>query len=217
MFEGMGLDPKLMAAIKAEKAKHLNEQKLKGKYKIQVWFKSDRSNKKPMAFSVSAWQSGKRLHGGGDEMMFICRRHADAPLIKSKDLKFRTADHKVEPTPRGCNLFIPGDMNINDIISCPHCGAQHHAEHIGDSVYYRLDADNAAKVLVDWYHRLEDCADIYAKYSPTDPRTIMMANNYDPFTARSKKGLTIYPWKNILQDVSNGSTLHSRFKAFILA
>ena len=82
---------------------------------------------------------------------------------------------------------------------------------------YRLSADKAAGVLVDWYRKLESNADIYAKYSPMDPRTIMMAQSYNPRTAREKKGLTIYPFKNILQDTANGSTLESRFKAFILA
>lgn len=216
-FEGMGLDPKLVAAMEREKAQHLNEQKLKAKYKIQIWFKSDRSTKGPIAFSLSAWQSGKRLHGGGDEMMFMCRRHHDAPPVKQADLKFRTPEHKMEPTSRGCGLFIPGDRNINDYIACPHCGTSHYSEHIGDAVFYRLPAEQAAKVLEQWYHKLEDCADIYAKYSPNDPRTLMMAQNKDFVTARQKKGLTIYPWKNILQDTSNGSSLQNRFKAFILA
>ena len=217
MFSGLGLDPKLAAALEKEKTAILNEQKLKASHKIQIWFKSDRSMKKPIAFSLSAWQSGKRLHGGGDEMMFICRRHADAPSITRSDLKHRMPDHKVEPQSRGCGLFIPGENNINDKIMCPHCGAEHKAEHIGDAVFYRLTVNDAAKVLVDWYNKLGGSVDLYAKYSPTDPRTVMMANSHSIQTARSKKGLTIYPWKNILQDVSNGSTLHSRFKAFILA
>lgn len=206
-----------MQKLLAEQAKALNEQQMKGKYKIQIWFKSDRSLNKPITFSLSAWQSGMRLHGGGDEMMFICKRHADARNLVPAELKFRDPDSKVLPTLRGCGLFIPGENSANGRVICPHCGANHDAEHVGDSVLYKLPADKAAAILVEWFHKLEDSADLYAKFSPTDPRTIMMAKNFDLKTAREKKGLTIYPYKNIMQDISNGSTLENRFKAFILA
>jgi hypothetical protein len=45
----------------------------------------------------------------------------------------------------------------------------------------------------------------------------MMGKAMDVKTAREKKGLTIYPWKNILQDTAAGTSLENRFKAFILA
>lgn len=213
----MDLEAKFLEALKKEKEAAVNAAKLKGKYKIQIWFKSDRSLKKPIAFSLSAWQSGMRLHGGGDEMMFMCRRHATVRNLMPDELKFRSAIHTVTPTLRGCGLFIPGENSVNGRVICPHCGANHDAEHVGDAVFYRLSADKAAKVLVDWYHKLEGCADLYAKYTPLDPRTVMMAKSIDAQTAREKKGLTIYPWNNIIQDTANGSSLESRFKSFILA
>ena len=213
----MNLEAKFKEALRKEKEQALNAHKIKGKYKIQIWFKSDRSNKKPIAFSVSAWQSGMRLHGGGDEMMFLCKRHAGVRDLLPSEMQYRTIDNKVKPTPRGCGLFIPGENSVNGRVMCPHCGANHDQEHVGDAVFFRLSADNAAKVLVNWYKKLESCADLYAKYTPLDPRTILMSQAVDPRTAREKKGLTIYPWKNILEDTANGSTLESRFKAFILA
>lgn len=211
------LEKQFHAALQKEAEEAKMARKFKGKYKIQIWFRSDRSLSKPIAFSLSAWQSGLRLHGGGDEMMFICKKNTGARNIVPDELKFRNEDHKAKPGKRGCGLFIPGENSVDGRIICPHCGTNHSAEEVGDSVFYRLTADNAAKVIVNWYHKLEGCADIYAKYTPLDPRTIMMAQSYDPKTAREKKGLTIYPWKNILNDTANGSTLESRFKAFILA
>ena len=213
----MDLEKKFQEALRREKEKSLNENKLKGKHKIQIWFKSDRSMNKPIAFSLSAWQSGMRLHGGGDEMMFLCRRHPHVRNLMPDELKFRSAIHKVNPTPRGCGLFIPGENSVNGRVLCPHCGANHDAEHVGDAVFYRLTADKAARVLVDWYHKLGSCADLYAKYTPLDPRTLLMSKSTNIKTARQKKGLTIYPWKNILNDTANGSSLESRFRAFILA
>lgn len=213
----MSLEAKFKEALRKEKERSLNAHKVKGKYKIQIWFKSDRSTKKPIAFSLSAWQSGMRLHGGGDEMMFLCRRHAGVRDLLPSEMKFRNAENKVQPTPRGCGLFIPGQNSVNGRVMCPHCGANHDAEHIGDAVFFRLTVDKAVKVLVDWYKKLDSCADLYAKYTPLDPRTVMMGKSLDARTAREKKGLTIYPWKNILEDTANGSTLESRFKAFIMA
>lgn len=212
----MSLESKFQEALRKEQESAYLANKFKGKYKIQIWFKSDRSDKKPIAFSLSAWQSGKRLHGGGDEMMFLCRRHAGVRDLLPSEIAF-SESHKITPGPRGCGLFIPGENSVNGRVVCPHCGANHDAEHVGDAVFFRLTVDNAVKVLVNWYRKLGGCADLYAKYTPLDPRTIMMSKAIDPRTAREKKGLTIYPWKNILEDTSNGSSLESRFRAFILA
>ena len=212
------LEENFRKAIEKERKAAEEASRLKGKYKIQIWFKSDRSMSKPIAFSLSAWQSGKRLHGGGDEMMFLCRRHATARSVAPFEVAAKIGNnYRAKPTKRGCGLFIPGENSVNGRILCPHCGTSHAAEEVGDAVFYRLTADKAAKVLVDWYYKLESCADLYAKYSPLDPRTIMMAQAYDPRVARQKKGLTIYPFHNIVTDISNGSTLENRFKAFILA
>jgi hypothetical protein len=38
-----------------------------------------------------------------------------------------------------------------------------------------------------------------------------------PQAAKEKKGLTIYPLENIIQDTLTGSTLESRIRAFITA
>ena len=213
----MNLQDKFNAALQKEADEAKLARKFKAKHKIQIWFKSDRSLTKPIAFSLSAWQSGLRLHGGGDEMMFICRRHEHAPLVNSLEVAPFSKEFTREPGKKGCGMFIPGENNVNGRILCPHCGTSHGEEHIGDAVFYRLSADKAAQVLVSWFHKLGGNADLYAKYSPQDPRTVIMSKSYTPVVAREKKGLTIYPLKNILSDTSNGSSLESRFKAFILA
>ena len=71
--------------------------------------------------------------------------------------------------------------------------------------------------IADWFRRLENNADIYAKYRPTDPRTLLMSKAMSPQAAKEKKGLTIYPLENIIQDTLTGSTLESRIRAFITA
>jgi len=198
----------------AEK-KNAEEMSKKAKYKIQIWFKSDRSIHKPVLYTLSAWESGKRLHGGGDEMMFLCRRHQGARKLSRFDV---VASTKKDIGPLGCNKFIPGELiGPGGVVVCPHCGVRHKSDQIGDSVLYNTTVDVAARVLTDWWLRLDSNADLYAKYTPTDPRTIMMSRGYNARLAREKKGLTIYPLANIIQDTMNGSSPEARFKAFITA
>ena len=86
-----------------------------------------------------------------------------------------------------------------------------------DSVFFRLSADKAASVLEQWWYRLGSNADIYMKYSPFDVRVKMMQDAHGVRKARELKGMTIYPLENILKDTANGASVHSRFRALILA
>jgi len=202
--------------IAEENKKSAEEMAKKADYKIQIWFRSERSINRPLTYSLSFWESGKRLHGGGDEMMYICRRHKTAQAATP----FEVANvlNKTERSVTGCNGLIPGELvQPEGLIVCPHCMLKHKSTDIGDSILFRTTIDEAATVLETWWNRLKGNADIYAKYSPTDPRTVMMYKEYDHRVAREKKGLTIYPLKNILKDTLAGSSIHSRFKAFITA
>jgi hypothetical protein len=203
----------LAARISSENLKADEERKKKAKFKIQIWFRSSRSLHGPIAYSLSFWESGRRLHGGGDEMMLICRRNVGAPQLTPFD---RVSTKVLEG--QGCNGLIPGGIaEDKGVLVCPHCYAKHEMGQIGDSIFYRTSVDQAAERLAWWWRKLDCSADIYAKYNQNDPRTVMMARNYDARTAREKKGLTIYPLENILKDTLTGSTVESRFKAFITA
>lgn len=207
------LPPALMEQVKKEVEAGAEETKKAGKYKIQIMFKSDRSDRAPIAFSLSFWESGKRLHGGGDEMMFVCRRHQDAPRVGPGDI--------VRPSqlasPNGCGNLIPGDMISGNVAICPHCNSRHLTSQIGDSVFYRAGAEEAAAIIANWWRRLECSADLFAKYLPADPRTAYMRSTEGVLKARRLRGLTIYPLARIIKDTSSGATVESRFKAFILA
>ena len=203
---------RLNARIVEEAEKSAEEMAKRADFKIQIWFRSERSLRKPVAFSLSFWESGKRLHGGGDEMMFVCRRHASSPKLQPFDVAMSK-----KKTVRGCDGLIPGALADSGVIVCPHCHVRHRPEQIGDSIFYRTSINQAADILAKWWRQTGGRADLYAKYNPNDPRSIMMAHNYDYRTAREKKGLTIYPLQNILKDTLNGASLESRFKAFITA
>jgi hypothetical protein len=203
---------RLFDEIEQESAKTAEEMQKKARYKIQLWFQSERSDKKPMAFTLSAWESGKRLHGGGDECLFICRRQRNAGAkpfdVMGKEVR----------SPMGCGGFITGDLVSEEgTMICPHCLLPHKSTEVGDSVFFRLTADKAATALETWWRKLNCDADIYMKYAPYDVRVKLMQDAFGVRKARELKGMTIYPLENILKDTANGASVHSRFRALILA
>lgn len=212
---------KLIAKVRAagakQKAELVAKDKLSlAKWKMQIRFRSDRSRRETMAFTLSIWESGRRLHGGGDESAFFCRAQPGAPA-PSPPLAGGTFARLPERS--GCNSVIPGDNVVyGGKLYCPSCGVTWgNTTHVADSLYYRLTVDKASEVLADWFRKLESNADISAKYLPTDVRSIAMAKSHGVETARRLRGLAIYPLKNIIKDTAAGATLESRIKAFLLA
>jgi hypothetical protein len=203
-----------MARLAAEGEKLQKEMAEKADYKIQIWFTSDRKQSGPCSYTVSFWESGKRLHGGGDEMMFVCRRHASAPSVKP----FEAVGAKVSTTDKGCDRLIPGELVQPDgRVVCPHCQTIHRSDQIADSIFYRTDMTKASEILANWWRRLNCNADIYVKFCPTDPRVRMMADTLGVKKARQLKGLTIYPLQRIIKDTSAGASVEARFRALLTA
>lgn len=205
MDRAIAKETKNAAALRALKADH----------KIQIVFRSNRSIHKPIEFNLTFWQSGHRLNGGGDEMMFVCKRIPEAPDVQNTDIDW-DGEYKVKPKKRGCGKLIEGEWSAGWTL-CPHCGTKHLSEWVVDSIYYKVDVNKAAQILASWMTKLRGDADIYAKYNPKDPRYLAMASAQGARKARELKGLTVYEKKAILSDLSTGATLVGRMKAFITA
>ena len=190
----------------------------RARWKIQIWIKSGRSNAKPLAFSLSFWESGKRLHGGGDESAFICRRNHGAPKpAKPPFLALGRTSFANEASPDGCGGIILGEACVGGFAVCPHCGVRWDTEHIADSIYYYLPVEVAATVISTWFRTLGSDCDLYLKYRDDDIRVKMMAQTYGLAEATRHKGLMIYSLARLVQDMSAGATLESRVKAVLLA
>jgi len=58
---------KLSAVVESELS-----QDHSAKYKLEVYFKDDRSRMKPYGGFVMAWSNGGFAHGGGDETIYFC-------------------------------------------------------------------------------------------------------------------------------------------------
>jgi len=182
-------------------------------YKIQVRFRHDRTGRTHTPYTLSFWESGKRLHGGGDEMMFVCRRLKSAPKPKRIDVIGAK-----NPSDEGCHGLIPGDqVTPGGLVVCPHCQQRWNSACIGDSVYYNTDMDTAAEIIERWWRKLGCDADLFVKFAPTDPRTLLHADAYGIQRAKELQGLVIYPLENILRDTMSGAEIKGRFKALLLA
>lgn len=208
------------AGSDAARAKLEAEGKIsRARWKMQIWIKSERSIRKPLSFTLSVWESGKRLHGGGDESAFFCKRKPGAarPKAPFAASSIHQKHFKREPQASGCGGVIPGEAIRVSQALCPHCGLQWDTEQIADAIFYQVPVEKAAEILANWFRELNSDADIYAKYRDDDIRTKMMAQSYGIKKARELKGLTIYPLHRIIKDTAAGATVESRIKAFLLA
>jgi len=208
---------RLQKRVAEENLKSAEEMELRGKYKIQVWIRTGRSVHKPLGFSISFWESGKRLHGGGDESMWVCRRRPKAPKPPRPFGVAHSRLFKEEATPDGCGKLIAGDNSAFGYAVCPHCGVKWDTEHIADSIFYTVPVERAAEVIANWFRKLDHDADIYVKYRAQDVRVLMMAREFGVRKARQLKGLVIYTKGAIIQDTVGGATLEACFKALLLA
>jgi len=193
------------------------------KYKIELHFGRKRSSTPSVANAgcILIWESGRRLHGGGDEKMYWCGYKDCGKPMSSDNFGYM---HTVCPTckrelfldPEGKKEHVDYLKNahqpLNNIERLPFV--------VGERLF-RLSNEKVADLLVKTYHELGDCADIYVKYHPLDVR-------YDPVHAsvdaadkltnvRIRRVPLIYTWKNVLHDTLAGADLHQRFVAMLRA
>jgi len=94
---------------------------------------------------------------------------------------------------------------------------RHQAEHLVDAIMYEADMTKASEILEMWWNKLKCNADIYVKYAPDDPRTLLQADMYGYEKARARKGLTIYPLDRIIKDTLAGASVQGRFRSLLTA
>ncbi len=180
-------------------------------YKIEVHFGPKRTTAGPNVCGISFFESGRRLNGDGDEMMYVRKQRDSGLALNAPGFK----DKKVKRGSGGCGAFIPGSCLRSGIAKCPKCGAIINAEQLTSTLLANLTTDTLSRKLADWFRKLDSNADIYLKFHPTDIRYQAMAEADGLDRARSLRGLTIYPLNNIIRDTSAGASLEGRFKALL--
>lgn len=193
----------------------LLQDEIRAKFKLEVQFgKSRTSRGQPFAGVMSAWLSGSKFHGGGDEKIFECPAPDCEEWILPHQITQRTVVRKVD------------GRDVEEFMSLSYCGKcariWRSEQTIGERLYKLTEQDWAFAIL-KMFRRLGMDADIYLKYHPTDVRyqaMMEMARNRggeEIAKARKNRGLHIYPLKNIIKDTKHGSDLYGRIRAFINA
>ena len=191
---------------------------LTAKFKIQILFGPNRTTEGPNALAIQVWESGKRLHGGGDLQCYFCSE------VDTFDPKTGKMAHRGTA---GCGGIIPGSMAGTAIIkgqggmakqlvaTCPSCGGYMLCERLTTELLHKVTTQNLATILADLWRKTGGDADIYVKYSPGDIRYDAMASAHGLDRARELRGLHIYTLNAIIRDTSAGAELSERFKSFL--
>jgi hypothetical protein len=187
----------------------LLEEKNLAKYKLEVMFSHRHTGRSPTPGTVTWWESGTKLHGGGDAKLYLCDNSGEFPELEG----------------RGCKRFIPDSANGLQFVACPHCGHLWKPAQLCGEIFYRLPIQKWADVLFDWFKRLEMRADIRIKYARMSVRDAQRQEEERGLKgdllnkARSfeQRPCIIYPLKNIIKDTSAGADLHGRILAFLKA
>jgi hypothetical protein len=192
----------------------------KATYKIEVRFMRKRSTWKPVPGVVSFWKSGNRLHGGGDEKIYLCPgKKRDKKTEEEVDCQKLLTDTERAITP----MTIAGQL-VPDGVVCPDCGKVWLLEQLIGEKIYVLTPQNWATALLHLFVLCKYDADIVLKYSPDDIRSITAREQERQLKGelltkarnwRKKRGTAIYQLANIIKDTSNGADLYKRFYTFI--
>ena len=173
------------------------------RYRIEVQFLTKRSTWKPTPGIMSFWESGGKLHGGGNTKLYICRS--------------RGADDQ------GCRAFLPDVTNTGMSLVCPGCGRQWAPGAVTGELGFRNTMQQWAEYIYHYYRKLEHNCDICLKHSEDDIR--MLAGREQERQrggellgrSREKRVPYVYPLANIIKDLQGGADIITRFKAFLTA
>lgn len=186
-------------------AKLLSDKEVKAKYKLEILFGKARSMAKPTVGVLSFWASGAKLHGGGDDKLYLC------PGLRLGRNQ--------------CQALLLEQYNNSQGIVCPSCGTMWKHEEVIGELFFNLPMRKWAEVIYKYYRLCDYNADIYLKHAPEDIRSVAKAQSDKATWAgtkaldrtRDRRAKHIYPLRNIIKDTSAGADLLSRFYAFLIS
>jgi len=173
------------------------EGEIKADFKIEVHFGPKRTINGPNLLGLKVWLSGKKFHGGGDEICFWCS--------------------DTSGTGAGCGNIILPDIIKGGIAYCEVCKRGVVADRLADMIVHRISTRNLSKLVEKLFRKLHSKADIYCKYDPDDIRYKVVVEKMGSLEAHKNRGRLIYPLKNIIRDTSNGASLENRLFALFSA
>lgn len=174
----------------------LADDRVIAKYKIEVLFGPKRTTQGPNAVRIALWESGSKLHGGGDASIFWCK---DGTKEEGE----------------GCWAPIYPSQVKGPFAFCLSCNRTINADKLTLHKEGYVTTRFLSTELVKIFRQLGASADIYCKYNADDIHYIAMARQFGEAKAAKLLGLHLYPLKNILKDTSSGADLGQRFFAFL--
>lgn len=172
----------------------------KAKYKLEIMFGRDYRTGQAYPGALSIWESGAKLHGGGDTKVYECPGKA----LKKND----------------CMGLIPDASQGYGFLVCPSCKTVWKGGQVHGEVFARLTTEGWATLLYKYWVRLGHNADLYMKRPRRDIRRAAQDEQEkqrggELLMKSRKRETSIYPLKNIIKDVSAGADPIKRFKAFL--
>lgn len=173
-------------------------------YKLEIQFGKDHHvNGTPTYGMLTIWESGTKLHGGGDAMLYIC----PGKRLKRND----------------CEAVIPDAVNGRSIVVCPTCLTPWRNTEIIGQLFFRLPIQRWAEVIHHWFLRLDMNADIRVKYFYQDIRLVsereqekeLRGELLEKARSAGQRITRIYPLANIIKDVNAGASMYNRILDFL--
>lgn len=173
-------------------------------YKIEIQFGKGHHVDGQLTYGMlTLWESGTKLHGGGDALLYVCPGRE----LRKND----------------CTGVIADALLGRAVVVCPHCMTAWRQEEIIGQTYYRLPIQKWAEVVHRWFIRLNMNADLRVKYFYQDIRVASEAEQVKQLKgellekARSsaQRISRVYPLENIVRDVSAGADMYARILSFL--
>lgn len=183
-------------------------------FRIEVHLGSRRHVHK-MAGILILWESGKRLEGEGDDLMFFCG-HEECRMPISSGL---LSDYHVDCPHCKLPSFRSPDMKKRFAKVAGLAGGQKEDLRkipcLRPQIFFENAPPKAIGVMVaDQFVKLGRSADVMVHFSPRDIRSngltdVQVVDHYDKARAARPKNKVVYPHYRIIRDLSNGVTLES--------
>lgn len=205
-----------MQAILTRKLKALEEllaEQGKAAFKLELIFGKARSIHRPTPGMLSFFESGRKLHGGGDAKVYMCPGIWKDPQTG-------------EVTGKGpCDAVIPDSSHGLGHLVCPKCKEVWKEHQVYGEILARLPMQHWAVLLTRYYARLGCNADVVLKFSEDDIRSKALLEQQKQkggellgaTRAKRRRAASIYPLRNIIKDTSAGQDLAKKFYDFVRA
>lgn len=196
---------------------------LKATHKIELFLGKRRSSlaHKYNDGVVTIWESGRRLHGGGDEKMYWCGYDVCGMPFSTDNFGFM---HVVCPKCQKELFLDPGSKQLH-IDQQRKEGKDASARQLAalpmvvGEKFFKLSIWKLVDLLEKTFNQLNRDADIYLKFAPADLRFDKNHMNFRDIeqvqTARVERKPVIYPLGRLVKDLTAGAEIRVLLHAFL--